>query len=328
MDKKTNEPIVDDAYDYDSRFAPTNQESPDFILDVRSIIVESLKRAWVIPIFTIVGLYMGVQNAHEFVPKYQATMIIAPRAPSGVVNTQAQNTGLKSVVSLLAGRSGGGGGNALLDRMRLLMESQQLAKKLDEKYGMLRTVYAGQWDAEKGEWRKKSEEDLSWREKIDKYLNVYGSLPPGPEALARYIGGTLVFDEIKETSFSTVKVEHEDRDRALELLQQVYWTADELLREQDKVKTLERISYLQSRIEATSIAGLRTALTSALVSAEQNAHLMSGGLPYAADVIDPPFVSDMKTKPSLIKFIAAPAVIATALGMLLVLLYVVFRMET
>jgi hypothetical protein len=327
MDKKTNEPIVDDAYDYDSRFAPTNQESPDFILDVRSIVVESLKRAWIIPIFTIVGLYMGIQSAHEFVPKYQATMIIAPRAQSGVVSSQTQATGLKNVVSLLAGNSGGGG-NALLDRMRLLMGSQQLAKKLDEKYGMLRTVYAGQWDADKGEWRKRSEDDLTWREKVDQYLNVHGSLPPGPEALARYVGGVLVFDEIKETSFLTVKVEHEDRDRALELLQQVYWAADELLREQDKVKTLERISYLQSRIEATSIAGLRTALTSALVSAEQNAHLMSGGLPYAADVIDPPFVSDMKTKPSLIKVVAAPAVIATALGILLVLLYVVFRMET
>jgi hypothetical protein len=327
MDKKTNEPIVDDAYDYDSRFAPTNQESPDFILDVRSIVVESLKRAWIIPIFTIVGLYMGIQSAHEFVPKYQATMIIAPRAQSGVVSSQTQATGLKNVVSLLAGNSGGGG-NALLDRMRLLMGSQQLAKKLDEKYGMLRTVYAGQWDADKGEWRKRSEDDLTWREKVDQDLNVHGSLPPGPEALARYVGGVLVFDEIKETSFLTVKVEHEDRDRALELLQQVYWAADELLREQDKVKTLERISYLQSRIEATSIAGLRTALTSALVSAEQNAHLMSGGLPYAADVIDPPFVSDMKTKPSLIKVVAAPAVIATALGILLVLLYVVFRMET
>ena len=235
-------------------------------------------------------------------------------------------TGLSSVVNLLSGQSSSDG-SGLLGRFRLLVQSTQLAKILDDKHNTMRVVFANQWDEEKGAWQELSI-DNSYRTQIDKYLNVHGHLPVGFEALAAYIGGLIKFENIKDTTFWELTVEHVESDRALELLTQIYWSGDELLRKQDEKELRKKIEYLQSRIAATPLIDLRVALTNALASAEQQVHMMSGGLPYIADIVDPPFVSDMKTKPFLLKVVGVPTAVATAIGIFFLLLFVVFRAES
>ena len=235
--------------------------------------------------------------------------------------------GVAATLQLAMGTGGGAANNETFERLKLVMSSITLARELDEKYDLLRRVYANRWDVEQQRWRPLSDSDISLQEKVFSHLNVTNNHTPSVEKLAKYVGGKVQFEQIKKSDFWRVRVEDVDGDAALELLNNVYWTADELLREQDREQVRARQAYLRSRVDDAQITEIRRALIAAMMSEERTAMLLEGGLPYAAKVIEPPFLSENLTQPNLVLLIVMPAASGVLLGFLLVTLIAVFRSE-
>ncbi len=150
---------------------------------------------------------------------------------------------------------------------------------------------------------------------------------PDIESLASYIGGKVVIEEVEGTSFMDVTYEHTDPKFALRLLNLVYSEADELLREQDRVDSRKRRAYIEQQLQRASILDTRQALIGLLGNEERSAMLLESDLPYAARIIDPPFVSSRPTEPVLMFIFGVPIFLAAALGFLLITLVAVFRRE-
>jgi len=307
----------------------------DAVLDLRSIFWGLIKWSWIIVVLAAYGFYGGYKEARNFTPEYVASMIVEPHSQGGGVIVGGGAGGRAAAGGLAAGLtaalgvgSGGGQGTGAFDRLKLLMSSIELAKRLDDRYGMLREVYADRWDAEKQEWKQRVDPEPTLRNRIMASLHQTGSLEPGYEALSRYVNGVVQFEQIELTGFWRVKVQHQDRDRALELLQRIYNEADDLLRQQDRRKLRRKMEYLETRIQETAITDLRRALLASLVKEEHSAHLLSGNLPYGADIVEPAFVSGIKSRPNLVKTIGIPTVGGAAVGFFLALLIAVFRAES
>tara|TARA_R110002167_G_scaffold45545_7_gene136845 strand:- start:1305 stop:2315 length:1011 start_codon:yes stop_codon:yes gene_type:complete len=305
----------------------------DSVLDLRAILWQLVKWSWIAVIFAGFGFYEGYKDTKAFQPKYIASMVLEPNSDGGGFSfgSSAPVAGVGGVAASLSAAFGGGGGNAsnaLFERLKLAMSSLELARRLDQKYQMLRTIYASQWDAEANDWKVPVEEEPTFMQRFRRSLHQDQSMRPSLEALSRFVNGTITFEEVGLTGFWRVKVANNDKERAMELLNQIYWTADELLRDQDRVKIHRKIEYLESRISQTATVDFRRALIAALVKEEHSAHLLEGGLPYAADVVQEAFVSDMRTSPILIKTLGVPTIAGAAIGMFIVLLIAVFRAES
>jgi hypothetical protein len=302
----------------------------DYILDLRTVIKALLKWSWIIIVFTVAGLIYGIKQTSEFTPLYTAKLVISPQSTqSGLISgtSATGGGGLTSKLEAVLGSGGASGTGGMFERLKLIMKSQQLARRLDEKYRFSAEIFASSWDSEKGEWKSPLKMDLTWRQQIDVYLHQTQSLGPGTEALAKSVGGMIEFNALGDTGFWEVSVKHAEADVALRRLVIIFTAADELLREQDSEKMREQVQYLRSRTKSAELAGLRAALYSALIGKEKSLHMMESGLSYAADIIEPAYASALKTTPNLLKTVAGPAAGAGFIGFLLVFLLSVFLRE-
>lgn len=311
--------------------------SESAVLDIRSVISQLLKFSWIPIILAGIGFYMGFTDTLQFQPQYQASMIVLPNSSGGGVTSgpiaPAGGGGVAASLTALFG-SGAGAASGPFERLRISLKSVELAKRLDDRYGMLREVFAGRWDAEKQEWKQEDPTQLGWRERMMRKLHQGEPLQPGYEALARYVDGTLKFEPVvvdgstsASASFWKIKVEHPEKERALELLMRIYWTADDFLRDKERESVSRKLKYLESRIREAEVSEIRQSLILAMVQEERTAHLLRGNLPYAAAIVVEPSVSDVRTSPILVKTIGVPTMAGFGIGLAIILFIAIFRAE-
>jgi len=327
--KISEEKLAEEAgIDRDLQSPPMDQL--DNVLDLRTVLKTILKWSWILIIFVIAGLAYGVNEAINFTPLFRAKMVIAPQStalPGSSSSPTSGAGGLSTKLALvLSGHQSTGPGGAF-GRLQMIMKSQQLARRLAEKHGLDREIFASSWDEEKGTWKVPKKVEPSWRKKLDILLQQDQSLAPGTELLARAIGGILVFTRIEETSFWKVEVNSADSDIALRWLQIIYAEADDLLRDRDRKKLLKQIEFLRSRLDAAELSDLRQGLFAALLSQEKSLHMIESNLPYAAEIVEPAYASALKTRPNLTKLIGTPVSGAVFVGLLLVVLIGLFLRE-
>jgi hypothetical protein len=308
---------------------PSPVDPLDHVLDLRTVLKAVLKWSWIIMVFSLAGLAYGVNNARNFEPSFTAKMIISPQVSQKDFSssTGGGGSGLTSKLAAVLGTEGSSESGGMFERLKLIMKSQQLAKRLDERHGLSREIFASRWDSKKGTWKPPVKVELTWRQKLDVYLHQTQKLPMGTETLSRAVGGMVRFVPVEGTLFWEVQVRHVNPDIALRRLTIIFAEADALLREQDREKMLQQVKFLQDRVKTARLAGLRAALFGAMIGQEKSLHMMESGLPYSATIVEPAFASALRTTPNLAKMIGIPVLGACFAGVLLVLLVSVFVKE-
>jgi hypothetical protein len=305
-------------------------DAADYVLDLRTVLKSVLKWSWLIVVLGLVGLVYGLNKTTQFNPSYTAKMIISPQAPApgfGSGGTSNSAAGLTSRIAAVLGGPGASSGGEMFERLKLVVKSQQLARRLDERHGFSREIFASSWDSEKGDWKPKVKMEPSWRQRLDTFLHQTQNLSIGTEALARAVGGMVQFVKVGETQFWEVQIKHSDPEIALRWLIIIFAEADKLLRDQDRAKMRQQVQFLQERVKTAELAGLRVALYGALIGQEKSLHMMESGLPYAANIVEPAYASALKTTPNLVNLIAIPTFGAAFIGLMLVILISVFIKE-
>ena len=308
------------------------------VLDIRAVVFRLLKLIWLPIVLGGIGLYLGVTDTLDFTPQYRASMIVLPNESGigggGPIGGGAGGgTGVGAAFSAFFG-GGGSASSGPFDRLRILLKSEELAKRLDRQYGMIREVFASRWDEATQTWKVDDPSTLGLRDRAMRALHQGEPLAPGPEALTLFVRGKLQFKPViiegsatPSSPFWEVAVEDQDRDRALELLTRIYWAADDFLRDKERDSVGKKLKYLESRIREATVSEIRQSLILAMIKEERTAHLLRGDLPYAADIVVEPSVSDIKTRPVLVRTIGAPAMIGFGIGLGFALLIAIFRAE-
>ena len=99
----------------------------------------------------------------------------------------------------------------------------------------------------------------------------------------------------------------------------LYREADNIIREETRVRTSLQIGYIERQLGRVSVIEYRKVLTDLLASQEKSMMMLNVELPYVASVIEPPFVSELPTHPKPITALLVSLVLGIFLGVFLAL---------
>ena len=291
-----------------------------FTIDVRYLLLIWLRWSWFILILAATGATIGIQSARQFTPSYEASLVVQPSGGSEGIS--ASQVRISSALGIAVGRSSQA---STFGRLEVLIGSVTLAEKLQEQHNLLQEIYTGQWNDESGEWERPVGKDFERDQKIRRFFGLPQWSPPNVEDLARYLGGVIKIREAESEGFFDVTVSHSNPDFALKILTLAYFAADDMARDQDLVESETRRNYIQAQLREASLVDSRQALIGLLTGEERKAMLLSSNLPYAARIIEPPFVSSRPEEPSLRSKILVPSFLWGLAGLVLVTFVALLR---
>ncbi len=297
----------------------------EFVIDLRLLFRALVRGSWVIVIAGLIGAASGIRDMHNFTPQHEAKMIIAPSSGGASLPTGLGQLGALAGVAGLSSTLGVSSRATPFERLKQALSSLELAGVLQEKFDLLHTVYAGSWDEGAEAWIRPTGGEFERREQYRRFLNLPTWSEPSLEKLAAYVGGTVRIEQIERSPFYEVKVTHGDPDFASYLLTITYSEADELLRKRDRREVAERKVYLNERLQTESLEASRNVLYSLLTQEEQKEMMLEGDLPYAARIIDPPYLLDTPTSPNVARTVVFPIVIAVLLAVAAISAVTLFR---
>jgi len=286
----------------------------EVVIDLRDVVIALLRGSWLIVLFALVGGYFGVQEVHRYVPKYEAKMILAP--PEGSDGGSATSGSL--LLSTIGINVDGGSRVTPLARLKQILSSHELARRLQERHGLMQLVFHSSWDERTRSWIPPAEEPSEYRRLYRDYFHQPKPRTPDIEALAKYVGGMVTIKEDPGAPFFRLQVLDRDRDFALFLLRTTYEEADKLLREQDREQVLQKQAYLRAQLEKPSIVDIREMLIGMLRGEVRRAMLLASDLPYAARIIEPARVSAAPTSPNVLFDVGWRMLVGAAIALVIV----------
>lgn len=308
-----------------SRVSDGPVDARDDLIDLRYIFRIWVRWSWIPLVLAVGGAFMGYRDLQGFQPKYVASMTVLPA--TGAASQAARGLGNSSIFGNLGFDLRPSASSPTFDRLRLMLGSVTLAQRLQEKHSLMQEVYSGSWDAETQTWIRPSGDDFEKDQRRRAALKLSNWKEPNAESLAGYVGGNVDVEEVPGTVFMKVTFQHRDAKFAFKLLGLVYEEADELLREQDRLESRQRRSYIEGQLRNTNSIDMKQALIGLLTGEERTAMLLESDLPYAARVIEPTFVSSRATEPAIAFVFGVPVFAGVLIGFALVTFVAVMRRE-
>jgi hypothetical protein len=188
-------------------------------------------------------------------------------------------------------------------------------------------IYADSWDEKTKTWIKPRGAEFERAERIKGFFNLPTWSEPDLEDLARYLGSSFTVAEEKGTQFRRISFTHGNPELALRLLRDVYSEASALLRETTRKEIAEQKRHLQERLDRETRLDIQATLRSLLGSLEQREMMMHGNLPFAARIIDAPYISKHRSQPDKLRFLILPVMIAFALSVTGIVVIALMRSE-
>lgn len=293
------------------------------IIDVRFLLRVWLRWSWILVILAILGVAKGVMDVRSITPVFTARMTVQPEFTNGLGGGGGQAGGVLGNLGLQLGSNT----PSTFDRLKVVMRSLALAEVLQEKYGYMQILFAGSWDPATKSWIRPSGEAFERQERRNRFLGLPTWQEPSLESLARAVGGSVAFQKEKDSQFWDVSVTGPDREAALRLLKVAYYEADELLRRQDRVESQQRRRYLEAQLALPATIDVKQALIGLMSTEQRRAMMLESDLPYAARVIEQPYVSEYPKPKNVPLLVALPAIMLVGLGLLAITAVALFRRE-
>lgn len=260
------------------------------------------RRSWLL-IALAAGIVLSVIAGRILPNSYKITTIVAP-APEAI-----QPAG-SAIESLLGSRSGGGAGAfasllggrantvAPFDLFQRFLTSERLAQRLDQRYGLIREVFAAQWDPNQRQWRRPNTFGSAVVGGVYTLFGLRPWNPPSAEDLARYIDRHLSVSQGERSAMTEISFRHRDPRQALRILNMVIDEADSIVREQERQRLDQQIEYMRTQLALATITAHREVLANLLASLEQRRLMTVPTLKFAVLIVQPPVAPARPTSPN------------------------------
>ena len=249
--------------------------------------------------------------------------VIAALSLQGAIYTYPVEMQVTTVQSTSG--SGGGGGRSLSQlsglaslanismpstqneiQFQLFVESllsRDLANDIAKNQDIMVALYGNQWDPITQTW---FEPPISTAAQAKQWLRgVLGLAPtlpwhaPNGENIQNFLSDNLrVNQDPRKTYMVTLTLTSNSRDFSIRFLNLLVQTADERLRQKALERARVYISYLTAKLNTVTVAEHRDALTQALGEQERYAMVASSGKPFAAEVFQSLWASNLPASPS------------------------------
>jgi uncharacterized protein involved in exopolysaccharide biosynthesis len=187
----------------------------------------------------------------------------------------------------------------LIDSIR----SRDLANDIAKNQDIMIALYGGEWDPISETWHEPPAGTMSGiKSWIRNLLGLAPTLPwhaPNGENVQGFLSTNLqVTQDPRKTYMVTLTLTSHSRDFSIRFLNLLVKTADERLRQKALERSRTYINYLTAKLNTVTVAEHRDALTQALGEQERYAMVASSGKPFAAEVFQSPWASNLPSSPS------------------------------
>ena len=292
--------------------------SGGFDIDLRSIVWIVIRGKWVILVCAVLAVLYALNSMKGFVPLYTAQMVVAPL-----------QTGQSLQLPAGVGRLAAGVGISLpndssskFDQFRVLLTSIVLAERLDANYNFVDRIFGGAKDEKTGKPVPPDNFAADVDEFFRRFVQIPEWSPPSAEDIASYIRTTILIREVSTTTpIYSIRFRHHDREFALEFMTAVYNEAENIMREAEIKRVSTQLDYIRERLEQTTIADYRLSMLQILAEQEKRMMVLKADLPYVAEIIDLPVVSNHRTRLNPVMKLVVGLVGGIMIGIVLVLMY-------
>ncbi len=300
--------------------APVESAALDDEITLRDLFLKVWRSKWVIlaTMAVAVGLVSVWMKTTE--PLYTASMLVAPAGATsggGLGSRLSQYGGLASLagIELPSAET-----VSPFDQFSEVVTSVTVAKRLQDKYGVLQKLFERTWDAGNMRWVPPEGPVATAKGWMRGFFNLPSWTPPSTKSLAEYLGDKLGISEIAKTGMRRITFQHEDSEFAVQLLRWIHEESDQLIREETQERTTRQIEYIERKLATVRITEHRQSLTLLLSDQEKQMMMTQVDLPFAARIIDPPTVSEMPTWPKPFLFLVLAAMAGFFVSVFLVFL--------
>jgi len=310
----------------------TLERAAENIVDI-ACLVQALIRGWYLVVLAVViGVVQGTWGLHNYVPSYEARMILTPSSSSSSGSGGGAANAAQGLARTLGVSLPGSTEVTNIDRFQALLGSLRLAERLQQRYGLMQVMFAGRWDEKRQRWLRPGGTRFEWEQSIRGFLNLGTWHEPDLETLARAVKGMVAFGTAGEGRSAADKqglvelsVRYGDPETALFLLTTIFHETDALLREQERQHIIEQRDYIEERLASSARQDSRQVLFGMLSEAEHKAMLLQSDLPYVARILEPPYASREPLPPNVLRYFTPLLGWFAVAALLSVLIYCVRR---
>lgn len=198
--------------------------------------------------------------------------------------------------------------------------SQRVAQRLATEDHLMEHLFTTEWDRELETWRPPTGVIATGKRAIMSFYGYPEWSPPSAERLSEALRSRIGIGPVPRSDLHAVRASDRDPAFAVELLERLHETIDEMLREDVAARTAVFTEHLREELPKIEDPAYREALQSSLTEQYRvQAHLTSG-LPFAARLVREPAARTMPTSMSPLLVIGLASCVGAILGIFVVFL--------
>ena len=247
-----------------------------------------------------------------------------------VARSNTQNQSLLSQYSGVASMAGinlpASGDNTAMEAIEII-QSRKFVKHLLTFENILPSIMASK------SYDSRSKELLFDQEIYDSETKTWkgnfnnGQKPSYLEAHSEYMENLISISQSQKTGFISISVEHISPIFAKELIELIIREANALLRNRDIEESSQALQYLTSELSKTSLVEIKGSIHTLIESQLETQMLAQINEDYFLVEIEPPFISERKSRPNRLIILVFGTIIGGILSVFIVLLRNYFLSE-
>jgi uncharacterized protein involved in exopolysaccharide biosynthesis len=294
-----------------------SQQNADDEIDLRELISAIWQGKWIIIVTTFVFALAGVFYALSLPNIYKSDVLLAPVVESSGLNIPGQLGGLAALAGVNLGSGGEKTGLALE-----ILKSREFIGRFIEKYDLFVPIMAADgWNRGSNSLVLDDEifdsQSQEWVRNVAPPFSVKPSLLETYEEFMKLMSVSLD----QNSGMVTLSISHYSPFLAKQWASILVQEINDEMRNRELTEAQDSIDYLNTQIELTNIADVRTMLFSLIEEQSKTVMLANVRDEYVFKTVDPAVVTEKKAKPAR----ALICVLSAMLGGFLSVLIVLFR---
>ena len=297
----------------------SKSHSADDEIDLRELFAAIWQGKWIITAVTSVFVVAAVFYALSLPNIYKSEALLAPVSEDAGLKIPGQLGGLAALAGVNLGGLGGGDKTGLAIE---IIKSREFLGRFIQKHDLYLPVMAAEG------WNRADDSliydskiyDVNSQQWVREVKPPFQAKPSLLEVHEEFLK-LFAISQDKTSGMVKISVEHYSPYLAKTWVDQLVKAINDEMRQRDLSEAQRSITYLNSQIEQTSIADVRTMLYSLIEEQTKTVMLANVRNEYVFKTVDPAVVAEKKAKPKR----ALIVILAFMLGSLLSMMFVLVR---
>ena len=285
-------------------------------IDLRQLFATLWAGKWLVIAFTILFAAGGVAFALMKPNIYQASVLLAPANEEGGVKGLSDQLG--GLASLAGINLGGGGSNQTVIAKEVLQSRAFLGNFIRRHKLAVPLKAVDGWNIEKQQWQYNREVYNPETEEWLRDDNGESLAPTDWDLVKAFRGSHLSVSENKDTGMLTISIKNLSPIAAKEWASLLVADINEHMRKEDVGTSEARITYLEGKLEETSIAGMQQVFYQLIESETRTVMLANAQPEYVFKTVDPAVAPQERSEPKRALIVVLAVLLGGMLGVFIV----------